>query len=117
MMVDYRRLQFEMDEVNNLPHFWSFRLNKDSLYRDVDWRHYVWIGLSPTGHIVFLRYPEEYPYGFFSVEVEPDIQTKYKHSLRELCYIRGYEWNPSFTVVSMIPVIFKFLQDYSKGRI
>src|SRR5689334_21105118 len=101
------RLDFEREEMRRLyPQFSFFSDNGNSGWKG-NLRGYQFRIICPSG----------YPIAGPEVYDSPLINTTHRFSNNRLCLWETQEWKPDWTVATVVTIIIRFLDEYSKGRI
>jgi ubiquitin-protein ligase len=100
------RLDFEKEEMRLLcPQFSLF-----SERGKTGWKGDL------KGYQFRIFYPANYPTVGPEVHEMPSISTSHRlHGL--LCLWRPEQWNPNWTAATVVGIILRFLDDYSKGKV
>ena len=101
------RLDFEKEEMRRLyPQFSFFSGNGKS----------GWKG-NLKGYQFQIICPSGYPTASPEVYDSPLINTLHRFEDNRLCLWRSEEWKADWTVATVVTIILRFLDDYSKGKV
>ena len=112
---DWDRYHLEELEFSTIPALKGFRKGNTGDPIVNRWERYYWSGLSPTGHVVKIEYPRDYPKSAPLVFVSPEITTHHEFEKGNLCLMLPGEWSQNYTAASIALITFKFLAEHKQG--
>ena len=112
--MDIKRFKVECIEMSAKSMFRRFSLFEDSNYSKNTQSRYLWKG-QMRGREITLKYPSNYPRAPMKVFVSPGLRTHHKWRDGSLCYMKSHEWSPNYTPATVIGIVARFLDEFSKG--
>ncbi len=113
--MDISRFQLECMEMTANSMFRRFSLFEDTNYSKTNPARYFWKGRLSDREIC-VKYTCNHPHEPMQVFITPKLDTHHDWGDGSLCFLKPHEWSPNFTAATVIGIVFRFLDEFSKGR-